>query len=114
MEECKIMNDLDNSTMLSAAQICGILDITPQTLYSWYRWYNGEEFTKPKNLPELPRYYQRMPRAKRFWKANDVDKLKIFQKFVGKGRGGIMGEYNARKWQERGKRALENKRIQKG
>lgn len=103
----------EQSTMLSAAQVCGILDITPQTLYIWYRWYNDDQFEKPDGLPELPRYYQKMPRSKRFWRKDDIEKLKTFHSAVGKGRKGIMGEYNARNWQERGKRALANKQKNK-
>lgn len=99
----------EDGTLLSVNQLCGVLDVSAQTIYSWYQWYNDDSYEKPENTPELPSYIQSKKYTKRFWYDTDVEKLVEFKKFIGKGRAGKMGEYNARKWQDRGVRALNNK-----
>lgn len=94
---------------LTANQVCGILNIGVNRLSAWYSWYMDDKYQKPEGLPELPPYEQSEPHGKRYWNEEDVPKIQEFKQFIGRGRAGVMGEYNARSWQKRGKRALENK-----
>ena len=95
----------------TAIKVCQQLDISPQTLNNWYRWYVSPDYSKPEGMPELPSYIQNGPRTTRYWTEEGVKKLKQFKDWLPKGRGGVMGEYSARFWGERGKRALENKKV---
>ena len=94
---------------LSATKVAQHLDISVPTLNSWYKWYLNDEFKKPKGVPTLPKYEQSGPRAVRYWDPKDLPLLEEFQRWIPKGRGGLMGSMNARYWGERGKRALKNK-----
>lgn len=93
---------------LSANKVSQYLDISTVTLANWYKFYNSD-IDKPKDMPELPAYEQLHPRGPKYWKQEDLPKLKAFQDWIPKGRGGVMGLYNARYWGARGKRALKNK-----
>ena len=95
---------------LTAMKVCQQLDIAPQTLNNWYKWYSSSEFKKPEGMPELPPYEQAGPRAPRFWSEEAVEQLRVFKEWIPKGRGGVMGSYTARFWGSRGKRALKNKK----
>ena len=101
------------SKRITATKITQFLDISVQTLNSWYAWYNDPEFEKPEGTPYLPPYEQEHPRAPRYWTEDDLYDLRKFKEWVPKGRGGVMGNHNARFWGVRGKRALENKTLQK-
>lgn len=98
---------------ITATKITQFLDISVQTLNSWYQWYNNAEFEKPKDTPYLPPYEQKHPRAPRYWTEDDLYDLRKFKEWIPRGRGGVMGDHNARFWGERGKRAIENKTLQK-
>ncbi len=101
--------------LLTATKVSQYLDISVPTLNNWYNWYNNPQFEKPEDTPELPAYIQNGKRSTRYWNEEDLPKLIEFKKWVPKGRGGVMGEFNAQFWGERGKRALSNKhkRLQK-
>lgn len=101
--------NLNTEGMLTAIQLAGILNVGVERISAWYKWYNDDNFKKPNDLPELPEYYRKHPTSKRYWKKEDVKKIKKFQEALGRGRAGVMGEFNARFWQERGKNSLENK-----
>lgn len=81
---------------LSATKVTQFLDISQNTLNSWYKWYNDDQYAKPKDTPYLPPYTQAHPRAPRVWNANDLYYLRKFKEWIPKGRGGVMGEYNQR------------------
>lgn len=98
---------------ITATKITQFLDISVQTLNSWYAWYNDPKFEKPEGTPYLPPYEQANPRAPRYWTEDDLYDLRKFKEWVPKGRGGVMGNHNARFWGARGKRAIENKTLQK-
>lgn len=89
---------------ISATKITQFLDISYATLNSWYKWYNDDNFVKPKNTPYLPPYKQDHPRAPRYWTPDDLYDLKKFKEWVPKGRRGVMGEYNQRFWGNRNKK----------
>ncbi len=94
---------------LNSTQVSGILNVGVQMINNWYKWYNDDEFEKPKGLPELPMYSQDKPHTRRYWNEEDIIKLIEFKKYLPRGRAGVMGDYNARNWQDRGKQALINK-----
>ena len=98
---------------LTATKVAQHLDISMMTLNNWYRWYLDPDTEKPKDMPKLPMYEQSKERAPRYWKESDLPKLKKFQEWIPKGRGGLMGSTNAVYWGERGRRALKNKKLQK-
>lgn len=97
---------------ITATKISQFLNISTTTLNSWYKWYNDPTFKKPKDTPYLPPYSQEHPRAPRYWTEDDLYDLRKFKEWIPKGRGGVMGDCNARYWGARGKRALQNKTLQ--
>ena len=88
---------------LTATQVCYHLNISVITLNNWYGWYFSTDIEKPEDTPELPLYEQSGPRAPRYWRESDIPKLKAFQNWIPRGRGGVMGEYNSKYWGDRGK-----------
>lgn len=96
---------------ITATKVAQHLDISVPTLNNWYKWYMNDEFDKPKDVPILPKYEQNGVRATRYWDSKDLPLLEEFQRWVPKGRGGLMGAHNARYWGDRGKRALKNKKM---
>lgn len=98
---------------LTASRVAQKLDISVATLNNWYKWYHNAEFVKPEGMPDLPEYEQQNPRGPRYWETDDLKALKAFKKWLPKGRGGVMGELNAKYWGERGQRALKNKNTLK-
>ena len=97
----------------SANKISQYLDISVQTLNSWYKWYNDESIVKPPDTPFLPPYEQASTRGKRLWSEDYLYDLRKFKEWIPKGRGGVMGDINARCWGERGVRAQKNKALKK-
>lgn len=96
---------------LNAFMVCTKLGVSVQTLSNWYRYQkSGNNDT---GLPLLPAYFQENIHSIRLWSLNDVDQLLEFKRCLGRGRGGKMGSWNARYWQNRGKRALDNKESKK-
>ena len=98
--------------LLTATKVAQHLDISVPTLNNWYRWYN-QEASKLKDVPKLPDFIQASSRSTRYWEEKDLEKLAAFQAWLPRGRGGVMGNWNAKFWGERGKRALKNKALQK-
>lgn len=84
--------------LLTSKEITDILNISIYTLNNWYNWYNDCSYDKPYDLPDLPKYHQANPHAKKYWDEKDVEQLKIFQEYINanKGRRGVMGEYTKR------------------
>ncbi len=94
---------------LTANKIAQALDISVITLNNWYNWYLDTSLEKPTNTPPLPPFEQAHERGIRYWDSNDIPALLKFKEWVPKGRAGVMGNYSAKFWGERGKRALKNK-----
>ena len=97
--------------VLNAFMVCTKLGVSTQTLSNWYRYQRSG--VNKGDLPVLPAYHQDNIHAVRLWSLDDVDKLTDFKQKLGRGRGGKMGDWNARYWQKRGKRALDNKENKK-
>lgn len=102
-----------NPNRITVNKVAQFLDVSVVTINNWYKWYNNEAFTKPKETPYLPPYQQDHPRGVRYWTEDDLYDLKKFRDWIPRGRGGVMGEQNASYWGERGKRALQNKEEKK-
>ena len=92
---------------LNALTVCAKVGIGVQTLANWYRFYKLHK--DEEGVPELPSYYQLDIHSIRLWSINDIEKMVQFKQWVGRGRAGKMGSWNAKYWQERGERALKNK-----
>lgn len=86
------------------------IDSSVLTISNWYEWYLDDKYKKPEGLPELPMYEQNRKGGTRYWNIEDIEKIKIFKEWLPKGRGGVMGDFNAKYWGEKGKQALENKK----
>ena len=88
-----------DKTHLNTMQVCYLLGITPKTLNSWYKYINETPADQiPKDCPGLPPYKQKNKHTQKLWWGNDLHKLYAFQKWVPKGRGGLMGHINSKNW----------------
>lgn len=85
------VNDM-NEELMTATQVCYVLNIANKTLNNWYRWYYDDSITKPKDFPKLPDYIQTHERGPRYWTKDDIPKLRAFQEWIPKGRNGVMGD----------------------
>lgn len=94
---------MNPSDKISANKVAQYLDITVVTLNNWYYWYNSPESKKPQDTPYLPPYSQLTPRGKRYWDKADLRALRKFQKWLPRGRGGVMGIASSRYWGSRNK-----------
>lgn len=90
-------------TKLTASKVSQALDISVITLNNWYAWYMNDEIDKPDDMPELPKYEQAYERATRYWNEEDIKLIKIFQEWIPRGRGGVMGAQSSKYWGDRGK-----------
>lgn len=98
-----------NSDYLSIRKVSSILDISDHTISRWYKWFESDEFTKPKDL-QLPPYYFKDRRKTKYFKKTDVDKLEEFSNKLRTTHRGSMSEFNAvYQWGKRGEKALVNK-----
>ena len=106
-------------SLLSATQVAAKLGITVKTLTTWYKWYNDNMLKhfirneQPIDCPILPPYTQTKLNSPRYWDESNMEQLIKFKNWVPKGRGGVMGNVNAKSWGERGRRAIRNKQLKK-
>lgn len=98
-------------TQLSSNKVAQYLDISVATLNNWYKWFRNEDFEKPADIPALPQYKRDGARGPRYWNSADLPELQAFRDWLPKGRGGVMGDWNARFWGARGQRAIKNKKA---
>ena len=90
---------LIDRTKLTATQVCYLLGITVVTLNNWYKYMQETpKEERPEDCPDLPQYIQATPGGQRYWNGTDVHKLYEFQKWLPKGRNGIMGKVSSRYW----------------
>ena len=102
-----------NENYVSAGKACLMVDITIDTLYRWYRWWENENFPKPEGL-YLPPYYHKDRRKTKFFKTEDIPALMKFAEDVRGPYKGCMAEFNAAlMWGKRGSKILENKGTSK-
>ena len=59
-----------NENYVSAGKVCLEVDITLDTLYRWYRWWENDNFPKPEGL-YLPPYYHKDRRKTKFFKKEE-------------------------------------------
>lgn len=90
-----------STEMLTATKVTQYLDISMKTLDSWYKYVEDNSFEHPSDMPNLPMYEQKYPRAPRYWKKSDLEQMKKFKDWVPKGRNGVMGRVNERFWSEK-------------
>ena len=77
---------------MTTIKICDLLNITPATLRTWYKWYN----TKEIDCPELPK--PKKTGTKYDWSPDDLGKLIVFKDWMPRGRNGVMGRINEGHW----------------
>lgn len=93
-------------------KVAQYLDISTDTLYRWYNWWNSY-LKKPEGLYLPPLYYLDRKRTK-YIKEEDLHYLVTFRDNIRGPYKGAMSEYNAaRLWGKRGVRALTNKGLSK-
>lgn len=83
---------------LTANKVAQHLDISVVTLSNWYKWQEGSQYEKPKDFPKLPEYERHGSRGARYWNEEDLPQLEEFQKWIPKGRGGVMGQVSSKFW----------------
>ena len=74
--------------------VCYELGIAQITLVRWYNWYQDNVNILPANFPHLPNYYRKTKRGIRYFKPEDVDKIKLFAANVKHGNQGFMASEN--------------------
>ena len=86
--------------LLNAMDVAYRVGVSVPTLNRWYGWWEWKK-DKEVGTPELPKFNQYGKRRARYWTEEDVEKIKIFKSWIGKGMNGKMGEYNRRFWGDR-------------
>ena len=98
-----------NEDYVSIGQAALMLGLSHHTIVRWYKWWESDDFEKPEDLC-LPSYVYKDRRKTKFFKKEDVEKLREFHKKLTTTHIGCMSEFNAvYQWGKRGKRALSNK-----
>lgn len=98
-----------NEDYLSIRKVSSLIDISDHTIARWYKWFESDEFEKPKDL-SLPPYVFKDRRKTKYFKKSDIPKLEAFAKALATTHRGCMSEFNAvYQWGKRGQRALANK-----
>lgn len=82
---------------LKATAVSRELGITSQTLTNWYKWAAMIK-RWPKDIPPLPIVSVKKVNGTRYWKPEDIDKLKKFKDSIPTGNKGFMAEYNKKFW----------------
>ena len=96
---------------ISIREAAYIVDISETTLKRWYKWYKNDEYKKPANL-KLPNYYYLDARRTKFFRSQDIEKLKEFKTKINGEHKGAMAEFNCKEaWGNRGKEIAERKEL---
>lgn len=102
-----------NDGYLSPGAVALHLEVTVDTLYRWYKWWENDNFEKPEGL-YLPPYYIKDRKMSKWFKKEDLPHLKKFRDDIRGPYKGAMAEFNAvLLWGKRGERALKNKGTSK-
>lgn len=102
-----------NDEYVSAGKAALLIEVTLDTLYRWYKWWENDNFAKPEGL-YLPPYYHKDRRGTKFFKKEDIPALEKFAQDVRGRFKGCMADFNAAIfWGKRGDRILENKGLNK-
>jgi hypothetical protein len=93
-------------TIGAMSKLAGVSSIT---ITRWYKWWKSPNFYHPEDL-YLPPVYVKNRKGTRYFKEDDVDKLKKFSSQLRTTHKGVMAEFNAAyQWGKRGEKALRNK-----
>lgn len=76
------------------------LDVSTDTIFRWYAWYEDDSYTKPEGLT-LPEYVYLDKRKTKFFHKDDIGKLKQFAIDVKTKYRGCMASYNSQLWGNR-------------
>ena len=98
-----------NSNYVSISRAAMLIDVSTVTIKRWYKWWENDQFEKPKDL-FLPSYCHKDRRGTKFFRKEDIPALKEFRNKIQTVHKGCMAEFNAvLQWGKRGKKVLENK-----
>lgn len=89
------------NSYLTKIEICYLLGINPITLINWYRYIENtppEEI--PKDCPGLPPYKLKEDGKTKVWHGYALHQLYDFQKWIPRGRAGVMGKINEIYWKK--------------
>ena len=75
--------------LLRIEEVAVRLGCSSKSINNWY-WFR-REYPDNEYAKMLPDYFQEGPRKTRFWREEDIPKLKMFKDSIPQGRGGIMG-----------------------
>lgn len=70
------------SSLVGIKELANMVGVTRNTIYRWYRWYEGDEFSKPKHCPGLPPYTIKNNRKQ--WKKSDAKQIIRFKEWMHK------------------------------
>lgn len=102
---------IDSTGLLSINRVAMQLNISDHTIRRWYKWWESEEFEKPKDL-YLPPYYHIDRRMTKYFKIEDVGYLKEFMHKIQTTHRGYMSDFNAvYQWGKRGNEILAAKNM---
>lgn len=101
----------ETQNYLSISRAAIEVDVSVVTIKRWYKWWESESFEKPDDLHLPP--YQHMDRRKtKYFRKDDIVKLRAFKAALQTTHRGVMSEFNAAyQWGKRGDRALTNKGL---
>lgn len=86
----KVPNKADYISITDAAYMVGV---SPVTIKRWVKWWESDEFKKPEEL-ELPPYYILDEKKTKYFKQEDIKKLKEFKIKLQTTCYGCMAEFN--------------------
>lgn len=81
---------MEERKYLKIYEVAMLVDVSHRTLEIWYMWKRKHPEHELAKL--LPDFIQNGGRQIRYWKEEDIPKLKEFKTKVPKGRAGLFGE----------------------
>ena len=80
----------EEERLLKAVEVAYLVDISLQTLSSWYRWKTLNPNHERAQM--LPEFIRKGNKNTRYWKQSDIPRLIEFKATIPQGRYGLMGE----------------------
>ena len=94
------MKKFQTNNYVNAIKLSQYLNVSVPTINIWYKWYYGG-FDKPADTPELPMFESCGTRQTRYWRVEDLPKIKAFKDWLPHGKKGVMGAYTVNFWGKR-------------
>lgn len=101
--------EVKHAGYLKTPEVAKRLRTTAYTVSRWYKWWDNSDYEKPDGL-YLPPYYHLDRTQTKFFKKEDIPKLRAFQKALNSTHWSAMAEFNAaNQWGAKGRRILKQK-----